>query len=44
MAIPYDILIVGYKNHVVDTLRIWDAGLLMTSNCLPLIKKNMTRQ
>ena len=25
MAIPYDIPIVGYKNHVVDTLRIWDA-------------------
>ncbi len=25
MAIPYDIPIVGYKNNVVDTLRIWDA-------------------
>ena len=24
-AVPYDIPVVGYKNHVVDTLRIWDA-------------------
>ncbi len=24
-AIPYDIPIVGYKNHVVNALRIWDA-------------------
>lgn len=25
MAIPYDMPIVGYKSHVVNTLRIWDA-------------------
>ena len=25
MAVPYDIPIVGYKNGVVDALRIWDA-------------------
>ena len=24
-AVAYDIPIVGYKNHIVDTLRIWDA-------------------
>ena len=24
-AIPYDIPTVGYKNHVVNALRIWDA-------------------
>ncbi len=24
-AIPYDIPIVGYNNHVVNTLRVWDA-------------------
>lgn len=25
LAIPYDMPIVGYGNHVVNTLRIWDA-------------------
>ncbi len=25
LAVPYDIPIVGYGNHVVNTLRIWDA-------------------
>ncbi len=25
MAVPYDIPVVGFKNGVVDTLRIWDA-------------------
>ena len=25
MAIPYDMPIVGYGNHVVNTLRVWDA-------------------
>ena len=30
MAIPYDMPIVGYKNHVVDTLRIWDAEPINT--------------
>ncbi len=29
-AIPYDIPIVGYKNGVVDTLRIWDAEAINT--------------
>ncbi|MCR5684236.1 MAG: glycogen/starch/alpha-glucan phosphorylase [Lachnospiraceae bacterium] len=25
LAVPYDLPIVGYNNHFVDTLRIWDA-------------------
>ena len=25
MAIPYDMPIVGYDNHMVNTLMIWDA-------------------
>ena len=25
LAVPYDIPIVGYGNHMVDTLRVWDA-------------------
>ena len=25
MAVPYELPIVGYNNHFVDTLRIWDA-------------------
>ena len=25
LAIPYDMPIVGYGNHVVNTLRVWDA-------------------
>ena len=25
LAVPYDMPIVGYGNHVVDTLMIWDA-------------------
>ncbi|MBP5159276.1 MAG: glycogen/starch/alpha-glucan family phosphorylase, partial [Lachnospiraceae bacterium] len=25
MAVPYDLPVVGYGNHIVDTLRIWDA-------------------
>ncbi len=25
MAVPYDMPIVGYNNHIVNTLRIWDA-------------------
>ena len=25
MAVPYDIPVVGYNNHMVDTLRVWDA-------------------
>lgn len=28
LAVPYDIPIVGYKNNVVNTLRIWDAKAL----------------
>jgi starch phosphorylase len=29
-AVPYDIPVVGYKNHVIDTLRIWDAEAINT--------------
>ena len=29
-AIPYDMPIVGYGNHVVNTLRIWDAEAIQT--------------
>ena len=25
MAVPYDMPVVGYGNHVVNTLRVWDA-------------------
>ena len=25
LAVPFDIPVVGYNNHVVDTLRVWDA-------------------
>ena len=28
-AIPYDIPVIGYKNNVVDTLRIWDAEAIV---------------
>ncbi len=30
MAIPYDMPIVGYNNHMVNTLRIWDAEAINT--------------
>ena len=29
MAIPYDYPIVGYDNHIVNTLRIWDAEAIV---------------
>ena len=29
LAIPYDIPIIGYGNHVVNTLRIWDAQAIV---------------
>lgn len=31
-AVPYDLPIVGYKNNVVNTLRIWDAEPIQTFN------------
>lgn len=31
-AIPYDLPIVGYGNHIVNTLRIWDAEPINTLN------------
>ena len=31
-AVPYDLPIVGYGNHVVNTLRIWDAEPINTFN------------
>ncbi|MBO6108333.1 MAG: glycogen/starch/alpha-glucan phosphorylase [Eubacterium sp.] len=30
MAVPYDLPIVGYGNHIVNTLRIWDAEAIDT--------------
>ena len=32
IAIPYDIPVVGYGNHVVNTLRIWDAEPMQKFN------------
>lgn len=32
MAIPYDLPVVGYGNHIVNTLRIWDAQAITTFN------------
>ena len=32
IAVPYDLPIVGYGNHVVNTLRIWDAEADQTFN------------
>ena len=34
LAVPYDMPIVGYGNHVVDTLMIWDAEPM---NCFELV-------
>ena len=31
-AVPYDMPIVGYGNHIVDTLRIWDAEAINNFN------------
>ena len=31
-AVPYDMPVVGYGNHVVNTLRIWDAEAINTFN------------
>ncbi len=32
LAVPYDLPIVGYRNNVVNTLRIWDAEAIDTFN------------
>ncbi len=32
MAVPYDLPVVGYGNHMVNTLRIWDAEAIDTFN------------
>lgn len=32
MAVPYDLPVVGYGNHIVNTLRIWDAEAIDTFN------------
>ena len=31
-AVPYDMPVVGYSNHIVNTLRIWDAEAINTFN------------
>ena len=31
-AVPYDLPVVGYGNHIVNTLRIWDAEPVNTFN------------
>ena len=31
-AVPYDMPVVGYGNHIVNTLRIWDAEAINTFN------------
>jgi len=28
-AVPYDIPVIGYKNNIIDTLRIWDAEAIV---------------
>ena len=33
-AVPYDLPIVGYNNNVVNTLRIWDAEAVDTSDII----------
>ena len=37
-AVPYDIPVVGYGNHIVNTLCIWDAEAINTFNPLKNIK------
>lgn len=32
LAVPYDLPILGYGNHIVNTLRIWDAEAINTFN------------
>lgn len=32
LAVPYDLPIVGYNNHIVNTLRIWDAEAINSFN------------
>ena len=32
MAVPYDLPVVGYGNHIVNTLRIWDAEAVNNFN------------
>ncbi len=40
MAVPYDMPIVGYKNNVVNTLRIWDAQPVNTFSLAAFDKGN----
>lgn len=44
MAVPYDLPVVGYGNHIVNTLRIWDAEAIDTFNLDSLIKVIIRRQ
>lgn len=32
LAVPYDMPVIGYGNHIVNTLRIWDAEAINTFN------------
>ena len=43
LAVPYDMPIVGYKNHMVNTLRIWDAKPMNTFNLSEFDKGNFQK-
>ena len=40
LAIPYDMPIVGYGNHVVNTLRVWDAKAITDFNLVEFYRGN----
>ena len=44
LAIPYDMPIVGYGNHVVNTLRIWDAQAITDLNWMHLTEENTIKR
>ncbi len=44
MAVPYDMPIVGYDNHVVNTLRDLGCKAKNVSSWIPLTKVIITKQ